>query len=147
HRDVRVGGRVGQGIFAGVGAGENQAEHGDGLIGAHILGVEFAGGIGQDEGDLVATLDAEKDGVVGVERGGGGTVINLVVGGDAGDGKISLTNVCGGGGLSEGVIGGVGVGEGQTGDIDRFVGADGLGGEGAGGAAGVQGHGIAADDA
>src|SRR5439155_14204181 len=87
---VRVGGRVGQGVFAGVGAGEHQAEHGDGLIGANVLGVEFAGGIGEDERHLVAALDAEKDGVVGVERGGDVAVIHFVVGGDAGHGQSAV---------------------------------------------------------
>src|SRR5439155_23729917 len=87
-------------------------------------------------------------GAGGVDGGVGVVVVGPAVRGDAGNGQREGADVGRGGGLRAGelVVAQAVVVERQAGDGDRLACAHVLGVEGAGGAAGVQGHRVAAEE-
>ena len=134
---------TGDGVVADVGAGVGAGE-GDGLAGARVLGVEGAGG---GDGEVVAIDEAAERCVASANGCDGVAVIDLVAGGDAGDGQFLGCDVraCGSRVVGEYIVACTGAGEGDAGDGDRFGSADVLVGEGPAGA--IDAEYVVAEDA
>ena len=77
--DVGRGGRLGQGVIAGVGAAEAQSRHVTVLSVPAFLSAKAPVGAGGIEGDGVAADDTRQRGAAHIEGGAGGGVIDLLL--------------------------------------------------------------------
>ena len=137
RRDVRGDARrLRDGVVGGVGAAEGIAGDGDGLGRADVAVREDPGGVGAVERDGVP---AERRDRSARDRRGNGAVVDLVRGGDAGHGQGARGDVPREPGrLHDGVIAGLGAGQGIARGRDRLRRADVPIREDAGGAGGDQ---------
>ena len=138
-------GRLDQGVVSGVNTSKAVTRDGDGLGRADVLVGEDPCPGGAYERDRIPSDRA--DGATGNRRGQKG-VVGLVSRGGAGDVERQQSDVCREAGrLNQGVVAGVGAGEGVTRDSDGLARADVLVGEGAGAAGRIQGDRITCDRA
>ena len=135
------------GVVRRVAAGEREAGERDGLAGRDRLRGKAGRGAGGDRGHRVAADDAHQGQAREVRGRGEGAVVNLGVGRDAGHREGLRRDVGGRGRLRQEVVGGLGPGEREAGDLHGLSDPDRLRGEGSGRAGPVERDDIVGDHA
>ena len=140
-------GRLRDGVVRRVAAGERETGDRDGLAGRDLLRGKAGRGGGGDRGHRVAADDADQGRIREVRRRGGRARVDFARRRDTDHREVLGRDVGGRGRLREDVVGGIGPGEGEPGDLHRLAEADRLRGEGSGRAGPIERDDIADDHA